>query len=404
MYLKRAIFNIKIHKYKSILTSILCMLMVMLFHLYLANINSNQRQLKDLAIIMPISARIVNLNGSQEVNLAIRDEMIQKLQTSQYIDREIYTVRSKGSIGEFESEDWQEHLKLWVLSSNTLEAVVDFNDQNITWKEGYDSGFLKGEEAKCIISQKLMEDHHWNLGDTIPLYQYYYYYGNRSEIFMDPLDTTSFEIIGYAQFPRTSYDAPDILLPFQTERNIFKRNEIPFFADSASFYVSDPLKLNEFKKEMKSFMLLPVSKAAEFSHDGIALSERDTDFITAASKLRQVLDILMGFSVIILVIVIGIGYIASFLLLQGRKEELAIMRSLGLSNKTCFFIMMIEGFIISAFGIAVGSLAAFFSLSSEIWIIAIGAVLALGCYIAGTFAALLKFSKISVMDALTRID
>jgi hypothetical protein len=380
------------------------MLMVMLFHLYLANINSNQRQLTELAEIMPVSAKIVNLNGSQEVNLAIKDEIIQKLQTSQYIDREVYTVHSKGSIGEFEPEDWQEHLKLWVLSSNTLEAVVDLKEENITWKEGYDSGILQGEETKCIVSQELMKDMHWSLGDILPLYQYYYSYGRGDEIFMDPLDTTSFEIVGFTQFPHNSTDVTDILLPFQAEHNIFCENEIPFYADSASFFLTDPLKLNEFKEEMDNINLLAVIRTAKPSHDGNSLSVRDSTFITAASKLRQGLDILKGFSVLILVIVIGIGYIASFLLLQGRKEEIAIMRSLGLSNRTCFLIMMIENIILVATGIIVGSMVAFLSLSAEIGLITIGATLALGCYMAGTCAALAQLGKISVMDALTRID
>jgi ABC-type antimicrobial peptide transport system permease subunit len=120
--------------------------------------------------------------------------------------------------------------------------------------------------------------------------------------------------------------------------------------------------------------------------------------------LRQGLDILIGFSILILVIVIGIGYIASFLLLQGRKEEIAIMRSLGLSNKVCFLMMMMENFLLAITGIAIGSLAAFFSLSTETGMIVIGIVLALGCYMAGTCAALMKIGKISVMDALTRLD
>lgn len=404
IYFRKSISNIKAHKYKSIITSMICMLMVLLFHLYLANINSNQQQLKDLAEIMPISAKIVNLNGSQEVNLAIKEELIQKLQTSKYIEREIDTVRTKGSIGEFEPEDWMEHLKLWILSSNTLGGIVDLEEQNVTWKEGYDASFLQGEEAKCIVSQKLLEDQHWKLGDTIPLYQYYYSYGRGSEVFMDPLDTTSFEIVGYTQFPQDDNGATDILLPFQTERNIFLKKEIPFFADSLSFYLKDPLKLNEFKKEMKGFHLIPVSPSADFSHDGIALALRDSTFITSASKLRQGLDILIGFSILILVIVIGIGYIASFLLLQGRKEEIAIMRSLGLSNKVCFLMMMMENFLLAIAGIAIGSLAAFFSLSTETGMIVIGIVLALGCYMAGTCAALMKIGKISVMDALTRLD
>lgn len=404
IYLKKAILNIKVHRNKSILTSIICMLMILLFHLYLANISSNQRQSKTLVEEMPIPAKIVNLNGSQEVNLAIKDELIQKLQISPYVDREIFTVRTKGSIGDFAPEDWVKHLKLWVLSANNLQAIVDLDDKNITWAEGENAGFLQGVEEKCIIDQELMQDNHWNLGDTIPLYQYNYRYGKGSEIFLDPLDTTSFKIIGYVQFPVTANYTPDILIPYQTERNIFIKNEVPFFADSVSFYLADPLELNDFKKEMKKLQLLPVSRAAKFSHDGNSLSVRDSTFIVAASQLRQSMDILVGFSAFILVIAIGIGYIASFLLLQGRKEEIAIMRSLGISNKKCFIIMLIEQFIIATVGIAFGSIFAFIGVLTEIRMIALGVALVFGCYMAGASVALWRIGKISVIDALTRMD
>ena len=404
IYLKKAILSIKVHRYKSILTGIICMLMVLLFHLYLANISSNQRQSKTLAEKMPIPAKIVNPNGSQEVNLAIKDELIQKLQLSPHVDRELFTVRTKGSIGEFEPEDWAKHLKLWVLSANALQVITDLDEQSITWSDGENAPFLQGDEEKCIVDQELMQDNHWNLGDTIPLYQYYYRYEQGTEIFMDPLDTTTFEIIGYVHFPGNANYTPDVLIPYQTERNIFIENEVPFFADSASFYVADPLELNDFKKEMKELQLHPVLRSAKFSHDGNALSVRDSTFIVAASQLRQSKDILVGFSVFILAIVIGIGYITSFLLLQGRIEELAIMRSLGISNKICFLIMIMEQFIVSMVGITVGSIVAYIGVFTEFRMIAFGVVLVAVCYMAGTSVALWKIGKISVMDALTRTD
>ncbi len=380
------------------------MLMVILFHLYLANISSNRKQLNSLPDVIPVEAKIVNLNGSQEVDLSIKDELIQKLENSSYVDKEIITVRAKAGIGEFSPEEWQKHLKLWVLAINSIQAIPDLDEKDIIWKEGENSEFLQENETKCIVDKEIMEDNNWSLGDTIPLYQYYYSYGKGYEVYLNPLDMTSFEIIGYVQMPVSDNYSPDIVIPFQTERTIYLKNEIPFFADSASFTVANPLQLNDFKKEMKNMQLLEVVRTADFSHDGIALSLRDSTFITAASKLQQEEDLLTAFFPFIFFIMIGIGYIASFLLLQGRKEEIAVMRSIGVSSKICFFIMAAEHFIVALIGVAAGSIGALIGLSSEIMMTGMGAVLVLGCYMAGTCAALRKIGKISVMDALTQVD
>lgn len=403
LYFQKALFNAIVHKKKSMVTCILCMLIVMLFQTYISILSSNERQLNYLAEVMPVQAKILNLNGSQEVNLDIKDQIIEKLQSLPYVYNESFTVQTNAGIAKFSSEESQKYLKFSVLAANNVKAVTDLSEKHITWEEGYSSAFFQQDKEKCIINENVMKNNNWKLGDKISLTQYYYKYGLGYEMEMNPLETTSFEIVGYVQVSEDENFLYDFLIPFKAERNIYLRNSIPFSANSASFYVN-PLKLNDFKEEMDKMHLLQVEKTADFSHAGIALSVRDSSFIVAASQLRQSIDVLMLFFPFILIIMIGIGYIASFLLLQGRRDEIAIMRSIGLSSKTCFFIMVMEHFIVALIGVMAGSTLALIWMSSKIWMICAGVALVLGCYMAGTCAAMWKTGRISVMEALTRVD
>lgn len=80
LYFQKALFNGIVHKKKSMVTCILCMLIVMLIQTYISILSSNNRQLNYLSEVMPVQAKILNLNGSQEVNLEIKDRIIEKLQ------------------------------------------------------------------------------------------------------------------------------------------------------------------------------------------------------------------------------------------------------------------------------------------------------------------------------------
>lgn len=401
-YLRKALRNSIIHRNKSIVTCVLCFLILMLFQLYMAVISSNQKQLSLLARVTPVQAVVLNLQGNQETNLVIKDSVVQKLQQIPYLYDELFTARTIAGVGRITSNVPQQNLNLSVLAVNTISAVPELNEKEITWVNGYQSKFFQQEGNKCVVVKSVMDQNNWKLGDTITLTQYYFKYVGYEET-LRPLGTTNFEIVGSLQLPESKGASFDVLLPLKTERSIYLKNNVPFFADSASFYI-DPLRINDFVKEMRSMYFMRVADTAEFSHDGIALSVNDSNFIISASQLRQNMDTLEGFLPFILVIMIGIGYIASFLLLQSRKKEIAIMRSVGVSRKACFAIIVMEQLIVALIGVTAGSILAAVWLSASAWMIFESMAIVLSCYIAGTCVAMWRTGRVNVMEALTRVD
>lgn len=403
VYLRKALRNGIVHRNKSMVTCVLCLLIVLLFQTYAAAISSNRKQLNRLAGALPVQGKILNVQGSQETSLDIREPVVRQLQQLPYLYDKLFTARTNAGIGTLAAGETQKALALSVLSANAAAAVPNLSEKEITWAAGNGLSFFEQDEEKCVVVKAKMDQNHWKLGDTVSLTQFYYKYGAGYQVNLNKLATTSFQIVGVAEPAANEGASYDMILPFRTEQGIFQKSGIPFSADSASFYI-EPLKLNVFKQAMQKIPLLQVAQTAQFSHAGIALAVNDAAFITAASQLRQGMDILMGFFPFILILMVGIGYIASYLLLQDRKNEIAIMRSIGVSGRGCFGMAVIEQLSVALIGVIAGSALAAVFLSAAFWMLLTGPALVLCCYIAGTCAAMRRAGRVSVMEALTRVD
>ncbi len=410
LWTSERISDIKIgrHKVKSILTILMDVLVVMLLHTYMANITNNQEQLLSLPDAIPINAYLSNINGTYQAGLDIKDKVVQGLQDSEYVKDLKLSVQLKSGFEKVLPGDWT-HLNLFMMGINTIEVVNGREPLEVIWNMGEDSSVFEGTEAKCVVSRQLFEKKGWKLGDRIVLDQYHYYRGGISnlELFMDPLETVTYEIAGYADMLNTKDTGyvPDILVPFQTVRDSFYRKGIPFYADSASFTVANSLELNEFKQEMKDLGLSGVSPTStESSYDGKALSVNDSAFISSANHLRQMIDTVRAFFPFLLFLIVCVGYLITLLLLQSRKNEMALLRSIGLNRPQCFRVFFTEQLVLVITGVSVGSMLSVllqgnYGASSVLTGCLVGI-----CYMLGNSLALWKLLNVSVMEALFRAD
>ncbi len=397
------------HKVKSMLTILMDILVVLLLHTYLANIANNEEQLLTLPDAVPIQAYITTLDGSRQTGLFISDGIVQGLQDSSYVENLRLNVRLKAGLDKVIPGQW-ETLHLYLAGANCLEAAVqNLEETDVVWNVGEDSSFLLGTEAKCIVSKRLFEQKGWKLGEKITLCQYYYYRQDEkcTELFADLLETTVYEIAGYADMD-TKWPGgdgitviPDILVPFQLIREAYGRQGIPFYADSVSFGLSDSLKLNEFKQEMKELGLLNRNPlTGDHTLNGIALTVQDAAFIDTANHLRQVLDTVRAFFPFLLVLIVGVGYLVTLLLLNSRKKEAALLRSIGLGRWRCFRIFFVEQLLLVVSGIVLGSILSVLLQGNY----GVDSVLS-GClvgifYMLGNSLAIWRILKVSVMEAL----
>lgn len=394
------------HKMKSILTILMDMLVVFLLHTYLSNIANNEQQLAMLPEAIPVNAYITTADGSRQSGIFIRDKLVQGLLDSAYVDKLRMDVRLKAGIDRVIPGQWNT-LNLYLEGVNCIETLGVIEESDVVWNIGEDASFLQSAEAKCIVSKKLFDSKGWKLGDKVTLCQWYYYREDESnaELFANPLQTMEYEIAGYVdmmgKWDERFVVPPDVIVPFQVVRNCYAKEEIPFFASSTSFQVSDPLSLNAFKQEMKDLGFRSVAPTVpDHSINGVALNVNDAAFISTAEHLRQVIDTVRAFFPFLLLLIVGVGYLITLLLLQSRKSEMALLRSIGLNRRKCFRVFFVDQLTLVIAGVVAGSVLSVLVQGNYGGSSALAGGLVGICYLVGNSLALWKLLGVSVMEAL----
>ena len=290
--LTTAIKNIKRHWRKSALYFLVCTIIVLVFQIYMGNIEKSKLQLMQLPDAIPVTGTIANANGSQIVGLRIEESVITGLQQSPYVEQEKFTVLYQGAVGDFPLEEWRTNLTLHVMGINTLDVLEGISQEDITWVEGYNSQCLQENNQVCVVDKALMEANGWSLGDSFPLNLYNYRYEGQRELYYDPLEISSYLIVGQGDFSTIYFETlpPSVLISFEAARAAHHRQGVDFYGASVSFRFTNPLALNDYKAEMQQLGLYAVIPNAEFvDNKGNTLLIDDSVFISAATRLLGML-------------------------------------------------------------------------------------------------------------------
>lgn len=394
--------SIKGRKTKNLITVSISTALAVLLGLYFGSLQSYQMQLKDFAGTVPIYCQITNLNGNRTSGLFISDHVVQGIETSEFITNASCLVCLMAGEGEFTPAQWAENLNLFVDGANRIEAVPGLTEDIIHLEKGNVIGFFLSDKPECIVSEKVMEKRGWQVGDKVPL-NFYYYTPDNATLSLDlsPLELAEIEIVGTMEdfVITTTAISPDIIMPFETIRAIYLKNHITFFADTVSFQVKDPLRLNEFKEEMKDLDLLETASARD-SYSGIALTVRDHNFISMASDLRQAIDYMEVFLPAVILMVLVVGYVVSSLLGSSRLEEYTLLRLQGVGRWKGAMGFWAEQILLVFTGIIIGDLCIYIFFPERTTIAMVSGVL-ISAYMIGAAAAYMKMGKDSVTALLS---
>lgn len=397
-YFINSINNIRRNKVQSIICILISSIMVFLLNIYIGNIFSIKEQLNELAKVMPIYCYITNLNGTQKIGLEIKENNYHGLLHSQHVKGMKSKLSMMAGVGEFPLEEYKENLNISLMAINHISAFQENTSELLVMGNGKDIAFLEENVMSCMVSEQLMEQRGWNIGDTIVLNIYYYEHDKYNMLKIKPLDIQEYEIVGKMKGTLSdSMEEAQIILPLKSVQEIYNRRSVPFSVDSLSFYVADPLMLNEFKEEMKAIGLLSVIQAADFSTDGNALNVRDATFISSATELREEDGLLKSFLPMIFLMIILVGYITSTLMIQNRKKEFRLKRIIGLAKGKVIGIFFFEQFLLVLVGITTGIVITqvFKLLQVSVFIIAGSLCLS---YCLGSLVALIGLSRNNVME------
>lgn len=378
---------------KSIITASIILMLILILNMYVVNIEENINQLELLPKAAPVYCQITNLNGSRASGIKIKSDITEKILNSGYTEKEKYSVSMMAGLGEFLPEEWKGNLSFFAAGVNCVQAVPGFKTEDIHMTQEEQKDFFESEYKKCVVKSSLMEEKGWKIGDKIPLNLYYYHYDDLKGILCAPLVLDQIEIAGTMEdvFSQTNQRSPDILLPVNTVKRYYQQEGIPFFMDSFSFYVADPFKLNEFKLYMKELGLLEKSVSARDSYQGNSLTVKDSTFISLAENLWETINLMKIFLLPISILLIVIGYVVSFLLMNGRKKDFALWRAMGVPAWKCIMWLGTEQLLLAAVSLTASSAVSLFFGTWKVVASVCGIVLA--AYMAGVIIALYRISR-----------
>jgi hypothetical protein len=352
--LKTAFRNIKRHRYKSILVVLTTALIVYFAFVYMDSIAANQAELDNLPGAIPVSAKILNLNGSQEVGLVIDENRITKIKNSGTVKDLYYSARISANFTSLADEK-NVFKQISIMGVNDIQAVPGLDQRKIELADSVGLDFLHGSDALCLADDMFMQKNKLSVGDTVELALYSIVYDSGPVFTFKSLGTASLRIVGEMTTLAYMNTAPmDIVCPINWAKERFIKAGADYYLDSANFTVLDPLNLDTFKAAMKDSFMLPVNPLADMSVWGNALSVRDETFIATAGRLKNSLAVLYTFAPVIFFVIALVGYALSYLLMQSRRADIAIMRSLGTSRAACVAAMFIEYAVLGLAGSLLG--------------------------------------------------
>lgn len=388
---------------KSLLSFGICAMAAVLLNLYLGNLYGSTEQLEKLPEAMPVSAMVSNLCGNQTIGLEISQKTLDGIRNSAYVKNPVYSMQLAGVIGEIRDENWKEYLDIPITAVNCREAVFGLMEENLYLEEGVSADFLKEDAPYLLADPRFLQREGLKVGDAVPLTIYYYVRGKEGLDAWDYLITESFRIVGTMETEKFSVDRMymEAALPWGWAEERLEERGIDWVADAVSFELRDSSLLNEFKQEMKDLKLMEVNPASEATLAGISLIVRDENFISSATRLRENIALLEGMFPMVFLVIVCAGAVVSWLLVQSRRQDYALMRAMGVGRAGCLLQLFMEYVTVEAAGAAAGLFLSFIWSKGEWRTAAETFLLFMGGYLCGTAAALGAFGRTTVMEALT---
>ncbi|MCL1835390.1 MAG: hypothetical protein FWG48_04440 [Oscillospiraceae bacterium] len=406
---------------------IVCVVATLTLQVYVASIDRTQQQLDNLPDAMPVFARVGSLNGQRFDMLQIDAATVDGLLASHFVRDLKLTVMLSVSfadksldISSFSNKELAEILPYYFATGiSSTEALEGLETDDIAWLPGYGPEVFFGDENVCVLDRTASLHSGYSLGDNIeyvlPTKFVFNEAGLIGDEFVEP--PIMLRVIGITDLIGFQARATDkgtvphglstVVIPFETARTVLKNSKTNFTASSASFYVNDTHRLNEFKDEMIAMKLEESSTSDSIrirANRGTSLRVEDASFISAATRLRESLSLLRGFLPLVVVALAVIGCLVAYLAIQSRREEYAVYRLLGLGRPECFFMYFVE---IAALTLVGSFFGASISILSGIGALGVGVLVFMlfaGCFSVGSIIALLRLGRTNVMLALTQAE
>ena len=278
----------------------------------------------------------------------------------------------------------------YLVFTNNVADAPEFYFSQFTGEflPGYDESMFAERnwtEPVCIVSTQFMENNGVQLGDTIRIYVVngtsygssdanypafiglelkvvgsFYRQASEDYIYC-PLSGGVLELDGlpdgetadfgrYASFGYMRRWCKDITA--LTPQGLIDVLLDESYVASFSFTLKDARSLTEFKDALEE---IGFSGPKQDRDIRVAVTIEDKDFVESVSSISQRSTYMEILYPVLLALVCAVGIIAAFLMINSRREEIAVMRGLGTQKKRIFLTFFYEQLFLLAAGMLVGA-------------------------------------------------
>lgn len=439
--------------WRSIVVPLVSLMLVLLLELLAITSAGWSQQLDDLYRNTRISGKAVSLNGRQDTNLQVTPENIRRIYKSQLLESVEVSIGWNywfaGEIPGFSDSEFDIYRKeLWVdrqpelVALNGLRAAPEFMHAQlpeITWLDGWDESFLQSRDYHaftstltyfqggkllmpenepmrypCIASQTLMGRRGLELGDELTVMMTHDHQTWEGDISVQLTIVGSFPQVGGRSniyVPLGFWSSPDWILGQEDMKPAGDRLTMAFetphdrdyFLYATSYYntcvftLSDAARLDELRDYFQSQSFSQVGK---MTRNRTTIILRDQIFVETVEGLNRYISFGQILFPVLFTVVMLLGFIISWLVINSRRMEFAVLRGLGASKFRVFMSFFLEQCLLCILGCAMA--LGLLYVNTPDWMVHLQIIgIYLGCYLFGTAISVSAVGRTHLMSLLS---
>ncbi len=383
---------------RSVLTLCVSALLFCCMMFYLGNIRSNEAALNGLSEAVSVRVQVMSHDGKSNTGLNIDPYYHDALVSADVKNVKSCAVLAGAVSCDAKTQDMFLGGDIKVLAVNDVSAAKDVAGDEVVLADGWDISVLTEDKPVCLVNEAYAEGHDIDIGDQVSPTLYTVIFGMVTKY--KSIGESPLEVVG-----KFTGGDRDLLVPIGWARAVSDEHaKGSFYYESLSAELSDPMKLNAFKAEMREKGFLEPDPGSTAGYFGDVLSVEDQQFVETAEKLQQNLQVFKSFTIPFFLLVVLLTTMTIFLTLRSSEREMAISCSLGSSKMRCFCVCFGSNMLINL--IACGAIFPMLLCLTAISMKDIFFVCALYliCAAIGTAFALLFLLRFDILTQLTKSD
>lgn len=256
----------------------------------------------------------------------------------------------------------------------------------INWLSGYEEEFYSASEYNCLVTNRFLENNKLELGDVIQIAVIFLNESGYDHVIKN------MRIVGSYQ----GIDEKDLIYCSDLIRSDVSM-------DGQSDFICYELKNTAFLSVLRDQLEKNgVTTVGTLGSARTSFVIDDKNLNQSAGNLKKTIGFMVTIYVAVLFLVLGIGFVVSYLFIRTRKQEIAIMRSMGTGDKTVFRMFFFEQMLLCLLGGAIGvGISGLFFLTTPNYL---GLVIYLMFYLIGSVIAIVTVNRKNVLAILSAAE